>query len=152
MPICEWVLDTWLLEIGQDVRDPRSLEALALLQEIKSRHRIAVDYGRKILREYFDHASGDSHVGQWLRVVVTRSDKVMWRTGNIPSRHRQELREELRFDASDLVFVGVALEGSDRLIVSQESDYSPEVKAYLQDQMGIRVLSVREALERARDC
>ena len=81
MPTCEWVLDTWLLEIAQDPLDPRSLDALALLHEIKASHRIAVDYGHQILSEYFRHVKGDSHAGQWLNVTVNKAEKIGWRAG-----------------------------------------------------------------------
>ena len=69
----------------------------------------------------------------------------------IPSRNRQELLNDLRFDRSDLVFVGVAAEGPDKLIVSEERDYSEQVKDYLTGELGVNVLSVRAALGRARD-
>lgn len=151
MPSCEWVIDTWLLEIAQQPLDMRSLDALALLQEIKARHRIAVDHGRRILQQYFKHAPGSSHAGQWLRVVLSKSDKTVWRSGNVPSQNRQDLLGGLRFDPSDLIFVGVAAEGPDRIIVSEESDYSDPVKAYLSSRMGVSVLSIEEALLKVKD-
>jgi len=151
VPSYEWVLDTWLLETSQDPQNAASLDALALLQEIKSRHRIAVDHGRKILHEYLAHAPGSSHAGQWIKVTLATAGKIVWRTGNVPARNRRHLLKRLHFDPSDLVFVGVAAEGPDRIIVSEDSDYTDDVKAYLADQMRIRVLSVTEALALARD-
>jgi len=151
VPSCEWVLDTWLLEIAQDPFNEASLRALTLLEEIKSRHRIGVDFEYRILREYFRYARADSHVGQWLRVIIGRSDKVVWRAGNVASERKNKLLNDLGFDRADLVFVGVAAEGPDKVIVSEESDYSEPVRDYLAREMQVRVLSVGEALERARD-
>jgi len=69
----------------------------------------------------------------------------------VSSRHEDGLVSILRFDRADLVFVGVASNGPDRLIVSEDSDYSPEVRTYLETNLGVLVLSVREALDRALD-
>lgn len=151
MPASEWVLDTWLLEIAQNPADSRSLDALVLLRQILELHRIGVDHGYEILREYFDHVSEDSHVGKWLQLMLSRSDKIMYRAGNVSSRHSKKLLNDLGFDPADMVFVGVAVGGPDKNLVSEESDYSHEVKTYLSTEMGIDVLSVGDALIRSQD-
>ncbi len=151
MPPGEWVLDTWVLEIAQDIGDHRSLDALALLHELKSRHRIAVDHERRILGEYFRHAPGSCHAGQWLRIVVSRSDRMMFRDGRLAANYQDALLTELHFDPADLVFVGVSAQTPDKLLVSEESDYSEAVKKYLLDELGVTVLSIADALARARD-
>src|SRR5260370_19949340 len=127
------------------------METLALLHEIKLHHKIALDHGRSILQEYFRNLNGGSHAGQWVRITLARADKTMWRTGKVPHRHKQVLLTELAFDPSDIVFVGVAYQSSDRIIVTEDSDYSTAVKTYLSDEMGISVLSINEALEKAQD-
>ena len=151
MRSCEWVLDTWLLEIAQDPQDPRALDALALLQEIKSNHKITVDHEHRILGEYYAHAPPNSHAGQWIRVTINKANKVFWRNGTVPARNERELLDNLSFDRADLPFVGVAASGPDKIIVSEDSDYSDLVTAYLSDEMGITVFSVGEALKKARD-
>src|SRR5712692_4276002 len=113
---CEWVLDTWLLEVAQTPSDPRSLDALALLHQIKARHRIAIDHDREIWRQYTKHVQANSHVGVWVRFMIGTSNKIFWRAGRVSSRHEDGLVSILRFDRADLVFVGVASNGPDRLI------------------------------------
>jgi hypothetical protein len=146
----EFVLDTCSIKIAENPCNPRSLETLALLHEIRSHHKIALDHGRTILREYFRNLDGNSHAGQWVRITVARADKTMWRAGKVPRRHSQVLLTELKFDPSDIVFVGVAYETVDRIIVTEDSDYSSEVRKYLSKEMGINVVSVSEALEKAQ--
>jgi hypothetical protein len=146
----EFVLDTCSIKIAENPCNPRSLETLALLHEIKSHHKIALDHGRSILKEYFRNLNGNSHAGQWVRITVARADKTMWRAGKVPQRHSQVLLAELKFDPSDIVFVGVAYETADRIIVTEDSDYSTEVRNYLSCEMGISVVSVSEALELAQ--
>jgi hypothetical protein len=142
----EWVLDTWLLEIAQNPHDPRSLDAVSLLRELKLAHRIGLDHGRGILREYFNHVTPGSHAAQWLKAMLPRADKTVWRAGLMSQRRKDCLIKELKFDRSDLIFVGVSSEGPDRLLVSEDSDYSAEVKGYLLEECGVRVLSVAEAM------
>jgi hypothetical protein len=47
--------------------------------------------------------------------------------------------------------VGVVSRTKDKFLVSEESDYNVAVKEYLNRQLGIRVLTVSEALELAQD-
>jgi len=146
----EFVLDTCSIKIAENPCNPRSLETLALLHEIKSHHKIALDHGRSILREYFRNLDGNSHAGQWVKITIARADKTMWRAGKVPQRHSQVLLMELKFDPSDIVFVGVAYETPDRVIVTEDSDYSTPVRNYLLSEMGINVLSIGEALRKAQ--
>ena len=150
MPALECVVDTWVLEIAQDPHDRRALDALVLLRELKKTHKIAVDHKQRILREYWRHAPANSHAGEWLRLMISRADKLMWRSGDVSTRHHEALNG-LRFDPSDMVFVGVASEGPDRLLISEDSDYSIQIKAYLQAEMGVEVLTVDDSLTRVRD-
>jgi hypothetical protein len=148
--VAEWVLDTWCLQIAQDCQHAKSLQTLSLLEEIRRGHLITVDHGRLVLNQYFNNTSGDTHAGQWLRLMLSRSNKVFWRTGKLTNRQELELIEGLGFDRSDLVFVALASEGPDKLLVAEESDYTSEVKRYLLDELGVSVLSIEEALDIAR--
>jgi hypothetical protein len=151
VPPSEWVLDTWVLKTAQEIGDHRSLDALALLHELKSRHRVAVDHGYRILGEYFRHAPGNCHAGQWLRVVVSRSDRMMFRDGCLAAKNQHALLTDPHFDPADLIFVGVSARTADKLLVSEESDYSDPVKTYLLHELGVTVLSVADALARAHE-
>ncbi len=145
--MAEWVLDTWALRIAQDCKHPKSLQTLTLLEEIKQKHRIACDHGRLVLAEYFKNTPGNTHAGQWLNLVLSRSNKIFFRTGKLSNRHESHLIERLNFDRSDLVFVALASEGPDKLLVAEESDYSPEVREYLAAELGVSVLTIENALE-----
>ena len=148
--MAEWVVDTWALRITQDCRHPKSLQALALLEEIKQKHRIALDHGRLVLGQYSDNAPGNTHAGQWLKLMLSRSDKLYFRTGKLSRRHEDQLLGGLHFDRSDLVFVALASQGPDRILVAEESDYTPQVREYLASELKVSVLTVEEALKTSR--
>jgi len=146
LPSFEWVLDTWLLVVAQNPLEERSLDAVSLLRQLKVGHRIALDHGRTILREYYQNLDRQSHAAQWLNAMLRRADKTTWRAGCLSHQRTQRLIDTLRFDRSDLIFVAVSSEGPDKLLVSEESDYTSEIKAYLLAECGIRVLSITEAI------
>jgi hypothetical protein len=145
----EWVLDTWLLEIAQNPLDEGSLDAVFLLRELKLRHRIALDHEHTIQGEYFRHLKPGSHAAQWFSAMLRRAEKTVWRNGSLSERRKSYLIDRLRFDRADLVFVAVSAEEPDKLLVSEESDYNPEVKRYLLGECGVRVLSIEEAVDLA---
>jgi hypothetical protein len=144
--VAELVLDTWALKISQDPGHEKALQTLALLEEIRKAHRIAIDYGRSVLAEYGRNTPANTHAGQWLKLILSRSDKIYWRAGKLSNKHETKLIDGLGFDRSDVVFVALASEGPDRLLVAEESDYSPEVKLYLSNKLGVSVLTIEEAL------
>ena len=148
--MAEWVLDTWALKITQDCSHPKSLQGLTLLEEIKQKHRIALDHGRQVLTQYFSNTPGNTHAGQWLKLILSRNDKLFFRTGKLSNRHELALIDRLHFDRSDLVFVALAAEGPDKVLVAEESDYTPEVKEYLAGELGVSVLTIEKALESSR--
>jgi len=78
--------------------------------------------------------------------MLSRSNKIYWRTGKLSNKHESELIDGLGFDRSDLVFVALASEGPNKLLVAEESDYTPEVKSYLAKKLGVSVLTIEEAL------
>lgn len=148
--MAEWVLDTWALRVAQDYRHPKSLQTLALLEEIKQRHRIAIDHGGLVLVEYRNNAPWNTHAGQWLNLILSRSNNVFSRTGKLSRRHESDLLEGLHFDKSDLVFLALASEGPDKFLVAEESDYSAQVREYLAEELGVTVLTIEQALETAK--
>ncbi len=148
MPALEWVIDTCVLGISQDPGDDRALDALGLLHSIKSSHKLAVNIRRQIPGEYFRHAPAKSHAGQWLRLMLSRADKCNFYPANLAARHKRNL-DGLGFDKSDVVFVATAAETADKLLVSEDSDYNPEVTKYLSEQIGVAVLDIRDSVRRA---
>jgi len=142
----EWVVDTCVLRISQDPHDPRSLDALALLHLIKASDRLAVDHGRAIVKQYMKHVPPKSHAGQWLKSMLSRADKVIFYPACLCARHRSAL-SALHFDPDDLVFVATASESVDKKLVSEDSDYSQTVMQYLEQNLGIHVLSIKESTQ-----
>jgi predicted nucleic acid-binding protein len=57
----------------------------------------------------------------------------------------------MKFDRSDLPFVAVAFQSKDKLLVSEDSDYTQHVCGYLQQQLRVKVLSLSQALKLAED-
>jgi predicted nucleic acid-binding protein len=57
----------------------------------------------------------------------------------------------MKFDRSDLPFVAVAFQSKDKLLVSEDSDYTQKVCDYLQQQLQVKVLSLSQALKLAED-
>lgn len=103
------------------------------------------------MTEYWNNAPSGTFVGQWLREIYKVEGRIVYRDGNLSADHKYVLLGKLRFDQSDLPFVAVAAETTDRLLVSEESDYTTEVKEYLLTELGIRVLSIEKALALARE-
>ena len=147
--MAELVLDTWALKISQDCSHEKALQTLALLEEIRKAHRITIDHGRSVLAEYARNTPANTHAGHWLQLMLSRSNKIYWRTGKLSNKHESELIDGLGFDRSDLVFVALASEGPNKLLVAEESDYTPEVKSYLAKKLGVSVLTIEEALATA---
>jgi hypothetical protein len=50
-----------------------------------------------------------------------------------------------------LPFVAVAFRSKDKLLVSEDSDYTQHVCGYLQQQLQVKVLSLSQALKLAED-
>jgi hypothetical protein len=148
--VAELVLDTWALKISQDCRHEKALQTLALLEEIRKAHRIAIDHERSVLAEYGRNTPANTHAGQWLKLMLSRSNKIYWRAGKLSNKHETGLVDGLGFDRSDLVFVALASEGPDKLLIAEESDYTPEVRAYLAKELGVSVLSIEEAVASAK--
>jgi len=57
----------------------------------------------------------------------------------------------MKFDRSDLPFVAVAFQSKDKLLVSEDSDYTQQVCDYLQQQLQVKVLALSQALKLAED-
>jgi len=85
----------------------------------------------------------------WLKRLRDRKATI-FRSGKLPSVHERALLR-MNFDRSDLPFVGVAHRSKDKLLVSEDSDYTQQVCDYLQQQLQVKVLSLPQALEIAEN-
>ena len=74
-----------------------------------------------------------------------RLNRVVYRDGHLPNQHRNHLLSELRFDDDDLSFVAVASRGVSKLLVTEDSDYSKQVRDYLTEELGVDVLDTADA-------
>ena len=137
----DWTVDTCVLYMAAEVE----LEAMYLLLRImRQAHRVGMDHEGHIEHEYRQclQATGDRLVEKWLRTVA--NSLAFMHSGKLDRRHRNAL-ERLRFDRDDWPFVGVCSRTSSKNLVSEDSDYTEEVRAYLAHEMSVSVLSVGDA-------
>lgn len=93
--------------------------------------------------------TGSLVLRNWLKRLRDRK-AIIFRSGKLPSIHKRTLLR-MKFDRSDLPFVGVAYRSKDKLLVSEDSDYTQQVCDYLQQQLQVKVLSLSQALKVAED-
>lgn len=145
-----WVVDTWVLYRAAEL----SFDAQELLLNILARHSLAFDDRGHIEDEYLrcmrrterevGTRAGSRFIKQWFDKLAERKKRYFY-SGQLQARHRRAL-ERLRFDSSDMPFVAVCYRTPDKLLVSEDSDYNEAVKEYLNEEMGIQVLTIAEAL------
>ena len=85
----------------------------------------------------------------WLKRLRDRK-AIIFRSGKLPPIHQGALLR-MKFDRSDLPFVAVAFQSKDKLLVSEDSDYTQQVCDYLQQQLQVKVLALSQALKLAED-
>jgi hypothetical protein len=151
----QWTIDTFVLyEAVKPEGDCFFAAQVVLMRFVSGNAELVLDQQGKILEQYDrciarterDRGALAVWLRQWLQRVKNRGS-IHYYDGNLAERHRRKLRAApLSFDPSDLVFVAVAHRSADKLIVSEDSDYTDAVKEYLRQRMdGIRVLSILEA-------
>ena len=99
-------------------------------------------------REYERNLRDETQFRLWWD-AMWRLGKVTYRDGRLSNRHRRHLVNNLRFHDDDLPFVAVASRGSSKLLATEDSDYTAQVREYLRSALGVAVLSAEDALERA---
>jgi hypothetical protein len=153
----QWVVDTWVLDEAVKIGSPNYISAQTFLMLVLDRHHLALDYNNVILTQY-QHAVGRCRsqpgrlppewLQKWIAEVIAKGN-IYYHDGKVPNKHwKPLLAAPLAFDDDDETFVGVAYRTPDKLLVSEESDYSDEVKQYLSEETGIQVLTVLEAKDR----
>ncbi len=143
----EWVIDTQILEIASAGDDPLTLPAAALLHAILERHYLALDAEQEIFAEYSRHLRRGTLAAEWWRQLTLRG-KLVSRSNKLTNAQRRALTR-LKFDTTDWKFVGVASRTPSRLLVAEESDHwQPDVAHYIQNDMRIALLRVRDAEKR----
>jgi predicted nucleic acid-binding protein len=130
-----------------------SLIHLCILAAISStRKTICMDSKGSIEREYRKNLSGIELFEKWHKEVVVDSRY----SGSLSSRHILALEQKNCHEPSDHVFIAVAHESSDKILLTEDSDMGKGSKgheeihrqalAYLQDTLGLRVYDASEAL------
>ena len=142
----EWTIDTWVL-----YRAEEDWNALTLLVLIAEHHCILFDQEGHIAREYESclQRTGSLVLRNWLKRLRDRK-AIIFRSGKLPSVHERALLR-MNFDRSDLPFVSVAYRSKDKLLVSEDSDYTQQVCDYLQQQLQVKVSPLSQAIKLAED-
>jgi hypothetical protein len=135
----EWTVDTCVL---YKVHEKTDVDALHFLLSVLDKHCVAFDKEGHIWKEYEKclEKTRDRVLSEWFKRIV-RDKRLVWHSGKLAARYKQALLK-MKFDPSDLPFVGVASRSKDKLLVSEDSDYTREVCGYLQETLSVRVLSV----------
>jgi hypothetical protein len=144
-----YVLDTQILIEASKGDTDLSLEAVDLLNAIRRRHRLAVDDANKILEEYYRHLGRGSHGHTWLSAMF-RENLLSYHPHRLSARRIRAL-DAIRFDPSDVKFVGVACRTFDKVLVAEEDDYwNHQSCRCLQSELGLTLLRIVDAAAHAR--
>lgn len=141
------VVDTWVLEKCDSEEAELSLAAVSLLHSIFRSHSLALDTEGKIKEEYMNHIRPNTNAAKWWSLMVGRVGKFQYYSNHLAQANKSHLLNNLHFDSSDIKFVGVVSKTQCHYLVAEESDYSAKVKAYLGTQIGVKVITVNEALD-----
>jgi len=146
----DWTIDTYVLYKAADV-DYDAVEFLN--QGLREKQRVTFDHERHIEKEYQsclkkvqrEKKGGGEALKKWFKTVVAKLAQKA--SGKLQKRHQRAL-EKLGFDRNDWPFVTVCSKTGSKKLVSEDSDYTKDVKRYLQLKMAINVLSIRDSLEK----
>jgi hypothetical protein len=141
----EWTIDTWVLyQVNKG-----DLDALTFLLVVLRHHKVVFDHERHIEREYKRclKKTRNGYLERWFERLIARQATVFY-SGKLPNRHETALLR-MKFDRADLPFVGVSFHSKDKLLVSEDNDYTSEVRNYLKQNLQVTVLSLSLASENA---
>ena len=146
----DWVIDTDVLVQADRFENDHEhwvnvSQLLANIRELQ--HSLVVDFDHKILGEYYSNLARSGWVVKWLGYLTARG-QVRQVSGDLPNSIYRGLRS-LKFDVDDDVFIGVTTRTTDKHLLAEESDYSPEVTSFLSDH-GISVVDCVAACARIR--
>ena len=111
-------------------------------------HSIALDSQGHIQKEYERNLGNVVQFRLWWSAMWS-SRKITQRDGRLSNQPRRHLTNTLKFDRDDLPFVAVASRGTSKLLATEDSDYTAQVRDYLRSALGVDVLSAADALARA---
>lgn len=145
----EWVIDTWVLYQVDSQDFAKAIAAYHLLATIflGSQHKVAIDMNAesKIERQYegcFNRIKNDFPRKWWKH---TKDFRLVYYSGKLSKEHTNHLIQMNPGLRKDLPFVGVASKTRDKFLVAEESDYTAEVREYLESGLQVQVMSIEEA-------
>ncbi|MCK4261268.1 MAG: hypothetical protein KAX49_20005 [Halanaerobiales bacterium] len=146
----KYVIDTNVLEIANfTINKDQFFDVISLLIEIRNTEKmIVMDLEGDIIKEYFRHTPNGSFSRIWLNQMIAKK-QVHFYSNKISNKHHNHLREKLKFDRSDLKFIGVAQHTCDdpHIIINEtDSDWNTEVCHYLLEELNICVQNCKQAL------
>ena len=139
----DWTIDTWVL---YEVAKVNLCASSFINTVLRKQHYIVLDHEKEIQGEYercFNLVNNQASraLRKWFRSILKRN-----RSNCLDRRCKRRLRA-LVFDQDDWPFIGVCVKSANKNLVAEESDYTPEVREYLNDDLKINVLSIEEALD-----
>lgn len=142
----EWVIDAFVLYKACDHSDAsKLLLALSFLLKALKNDIIAFDYQNHILNEYLPCIKADKILQKWYKQLKDRG-KMSFYDGELNEKNRKDLIDKFSFDRSDHPYVAVASKTKDKTIVTEDSDYTPNVIAYLRNNLSVSVIEINRAV------
>ncbi len=144
----DWTIDTNVLYKAGNADLDASYFLLAVVHK---KHPVTFDYDQRIEGQYYEcfrslEAEGrdPTLLHRWFKAVV---DKLAQRFSRKLTRNQEQALGRLRFDRNDWPFVAVCSRTTTRNLVTEDSDYTQEVKRYLSSEMRVSVLSIQDSLQ-----
>lgn len=146
----DWTIDTIVLYKAANTDTDA---CYFLLNIIEKGDGVVFDFEGRIVQEYNnclrkiqnERKGSCELVQKWFKHVVAKLAKKC--SGKLQQRHKTKFIE-LNFDSSDWPFVAVCSKTISKKLVSEDSDYTIDVKNYLLKEMKVSVLSVHNCLNR----
>lgn len=150
------VLDTNILVNGCNLKN---FECTVLLTLFYKNERLIVAFdsdNSQILREYRQNLCENEFYQKWYSALC-QSSQVVYYSGKLNTRIKQELENRKFHELADQTFVAVAL-NADKVIITEDSDYGKgkeekastaqkqEVLRYMTVDLGLNVMDSNQAL------
>ena len=136
---------------------------ITILEHIMNLHSISVDCNYEILNQYQETGALDMNplnmiLCYFWKHMMYNEGKIIFISPFLEDEHQKKL-QYLGFDSSDLIFIKVAYNSTDRIIITKDSDFGiktgdnrkfPQIKRYLESKLKIQTLEIEEAKEHVK--
>jgi predicted nucleic acid-binding protein len=140
MNTLQWVVDTWVIENCNDFSGNTCLDCIGFLSAILEKGLLCLDTEQEIEKEYYRYIKPRTFLSRWWQEMVKEKGQIRYFSNKLSNKHEQELLINLKFDESDIKFVGVASKTKHNLLVSGDSDYTEAICNYLCHELSITVI------------